>query len=317
MNALYWINQPEKNWPLCISRKVEEIWTNVGSACIFQYVPTNANPADLLSHGVKADILMDPFWLHGPEFLLHPDCSWESFQPKDFMPVHEIKSSQHILATTVNFVPIVEFTIFSCFGKLNRVMALVIKFSHILLSRVGKSSLFSQQNDVTLVDFATLALKQCVRQVQHAHFANELCLLKKGKCIGGRSKVKNLNLFLDKEDILRCSGRFSNSHLSYCSKYPILLPCHDYFVTFLISNTHWRVLHNGVKDTLNQLRSHYWIIRGRQAVRSVVHKCITCRKVEGASYPIPESPSLPSLSNALWSGLTSHKIHPRMPLSLQ
>ena len=51
--------------------------------------------------------------------------------------------------------------------------------------------------------------------------------------------------------------------------------------------------HNGVKETLTEVRQGYWIVRGRSLVRAIIHRCITCRKHEGAPFKSPPPPPLP------------------------
>ena len=60
-----------------------------------------------------------------------------------------------------------------------------------------------------------------------------------------------------------------------------------------MKNAHERVLHNKVKETLKELRSRYWVIRGRSLVKSIIHRCVICRKFEGKAYHAPTSPQLP------------------------
>ena len=54
-----------------------------------------------------------------------------------------------------------------------------------------------------------------------------------------------------------------------------------------------RVLHDGVKETITEVRTRYWIVKGRSLVRSVIHHCTTCRKHEGAPFRSPPPPPLP------------------------
>ena len=56
---------------------------------------------------------------------------------------------------------------------------------------------------------------------------------------------------------------------------------------------HERVFHNGVKDTLTEVRSRFWILKGRALVKKVVHQCVICRKFEGRPYLGPPPPPLP------------------------
>ena len=52
-------------------------------------------------------------------------------------------------------------------------------------------------------------------------------------------------------------------------------------------------MHNGVRETLTQLRQKYWVPRGRQFVRSLLRKCVTCRMIDGPPYRTVSSPPLP------------------------
>ena len=57
---------------------------------------------------------------------------------------------------------------------------------------------------------------------------------------------------------------------------------------------HFKVLHNGVKDTLNKLRTRFWISKSRKFISSVIKNCFICKKVEGPAYKYPPAPDLGS-----------------------
>ena len=42
--------------------------------------------------------------------------------------------------------------------------------------------------------------------------------------------------------------------------------------TLVVTDAHQRVQHNGVKETLVEVRSKYWIVGGRSLVRSLIHR---------------------------------------------
>ena len=104
----------------------------------------------------------------------------------------------------------------------------------------------------------------------------------------------NLGVFVDDEGILRCSGRIQYSSLPYDSKFPMLLPNGHYFTKLIIANSHEQVWHNKVRETLTQLRSRFWVIKGRKAVKEIVSKCFFMQKNEGKYYSTPAAPPLPS-----------------------
>ena len=67
-----------------------------------------------------------------------------------------------------------------------------------------------------------------------------------------------LELFIQ-DGIWKCKGRLSKADLPYTTKYPALLPKDHHLTLLIIWNCHDRVMHNGVKDTLHELRAIFWI----------------------------------------------------------
>ena len=61
----------------------------------------------------------------------------------------------------------------------------------------------------------------------------------------------------------------------------------------IIEQFHRTVMHNGLLETLTQVRTRFWISKGRQIVKKVIAKCNVCKKLEDKSYGAPLSPPLP------------------------
>ena len=99
-------------------------------------------------------------------------------------------------------------------------------------------------------------------------------------------------LYCDNE-IWRCGGRLRNADLDVCAKHPILLPSSHHFTMLVIRQSHEKVLHGGVKETLTELRSRFWIVKGRSVVKKLLHKCVVCKKIDGKPYASSLPPPLP------------------------
>ena len=82
----------------------------------------------------------------------------------------------------------------------------------------------------------------------------------------------SLGLFEDDRGILRCGGRLHNAPLQYSARFPAILPRKHQFTVLMIKRSHSNVMHNGVKETLTDLRSRFWVVRGRQTAQSRVIK---------------------------------------------
>ena len=103
-----------------------------------------------------------------------------------------------------------------------------------------------------------------------------------------------MQLFTDDRGIWRCGGRLTNAALPFETKHPIFLPERGRFTELIIRRAHEKVFHNGVKDTLTELCSRFWVLRVQAVVRRLIHTCVTCRRLEGQSYAVPPMPPLPA-----------------------
>ena len=93
--------------------------------------------------------------------------------------------------------------------------------------------------------------------------------------------------------ISRCSGRLQNANLSEPAKYPKLLPRCEHFTHLLIQYVHERLIHCGVSHTLASLRQEYWILKGRMEVKTVISRCLVCRRQERPSFSLLRMPPWP------------------------
>ena len=92
---------------------------------------------------------------------------------------------------------------------------------------------------------------------------------------------------------MRCEGRLVNSDLNLDARRPFILPRRHHLTKLIIRENHEGVYHSGVRATLAQLRSKYWVPKGRQEVKRVLSECVTCRKLKGKSYSSPPTAALP------------------------
>ena len=103
----------------------------------------------------------------------------------------------------------------------------------------------------------------------------------------------NLGIFIDDEGIYRCGGRLHKASLSFECKHPAMILKDHHITELIIKNSHNKAYHNGIKETLTQVKSQYWITRGQQAVKKIIGVCITCKRLERISYRSPPTAPLP------------------------
>ena len=85
-----------------------------------------------------------------------------------------------------------------------------------------------------------------------------------------KSLKDQLGLYFDDNGLRRCKGRLQNTSIPFDAKHPILLPADHHLTVPIINDCHQRVLQDGVKETLTELRYRFWITKGRHTVRKVL-----------------------------------------------
>jgi len=115
-----------------------------------------------------------------------------------------------------------------------------------------------------------------IKVVQTECFAAELDALQRNVDLPRDSKISRFNPFLD-NGLIRPGGRLQFADLSGDTRHPLLLDGKHHFVSLLIWHTHVRIHHLGVRIILSELREEFWILRARQAIKKVLHKCLPCK----------------------------------------
>ena len=103
----------------------------------------------------------------------------------------------------------------------------------------------------------------------------------------------SLHLIIDENVIYRCSGRLKHAPLPYNSRCPVLLPAEHPVTQLIIKKRADKVIHNGVQNALTDLRQKYYVCKGRQVVKKLINKCVSCQKLEAkpsATLPATDLP---------------------------
>ena len=83
--------------------------------------------------------------------------------------------------------------------------------------------------------------------------------------------LSRFNTKKNDEGLLWVDGRLRLADdLSFNTKHPILLPKDHAVTRLVVTDTHERIGHgSGVDHTLTELRTHFWIIKGRGVVQNM------------------------------------------------
>ena len=111
-------------------------------------------------------------------------------------------------------------------------------------------------------------------------FPHEIMTLKLGHPFPAKSPLRQLNPVLDSDGLLHMKGCLElMKHLRAETRNPTLLPRKHHITTLIVAHHHEQRNHNaGTNHVLSDIQTRFWIIRGREAVKSWESKCNECKK---------------------------------------
>lgn len=184
-------------------------------------------------------------------------------------------------------------TRYSSWPKLIRITAYLFRFINCCRRIRSEAPPPISQRVVLSAAECSFAKTFWLKSIQVELFPTEIKTLSHEKSLSTKSSVLSLGPFLDRDGLLRVGGRLNRAPVPFAVRHPILLAPHP-TVTLIVRQAHLRALHAGPQLTLSLLRRDFWLLRGRQMVRSVVHQCVTCTR-ERALIPFQKMGDLPEV----------------------
>lgn len=270
--SLCWIKSHPSKWNIFVSNRVARI-QELSSGCTWRHIRSKDNPADHLSRGLTSSELLNcAQWWTGPQFLSQFDfvlsCHQSEDKSTDLKNIPEQRKTV-LTVNEINYSAKNTFQRFSCFVRMQRVIAVCIRFCK--NSRKNSEKIYGPLEVQELQN----SFNAIIKSLQEIHFSTEIDILKNGKLIKNKS-ILSLTPFLDSSGILRVGGRLSNADIPYSQKYPILLPANDHVVTLLLRREHLRLYHAGPQTVLSNFRLRFWPLNGLRQIKRIVKNCVVC-----------------------------------------
>ncbi|XP_066933725.1 uncharacterized protein [Clytia hemisphaerica] len=304
--ACAWVQNEKKNEDSYVEDRVKKIKTVIKKPLShLKLVPSEINPSDILTKvHYPLGLARNELWFYGPQFLTEKENAWPDLKPgfsfkTNTTSVTATPASTDLSAAKINISEIIDYKKFNDFSKTSRVLAWAIHF-------VSKITLKKEEEDTIETKQINNKTKQIIHNnkdcggvlsIVELELARNLLIedsqrgLENGKNF--TNLKKQLDLFQDENGLWRCGGRLKNSELTYEQKHPLLIDRKHPIAKMIIRESHANVMHNGVSQTLTNLRKRYWITKPRNLIKTVIKECTTCRKHEGKPYGYPNEPSLP------------------------
>ena len=289
--VLHYINNRTKRFPVFVANRIALIhdFTTTNQ---WRYVNTKTNPADCASRGLNGQqIHTNSMWINGPEFLHKPEVDWPE-QPIHFegeeksftTGIDQVKEQVvvHSVATLIEY--------YSNWMKLLRAVVIYKKFFRFIMKKRYNEE--SQLKKISLDDISE-AETAIIRYVQKTTFEKDISILTASRVeiqdergrectpkLPRNSSIYKLDPFIDIENgLLRVGGRLVRMECSDVAKHPALLPYRSHVTRLIIRGIHENTGHIGRNHVMSLLREKYWVIHANSAVRSVLSKCITCKRL--------------------------------------
>ena len=261
--VLAWLSSHPSRWKTFVGNRVSEIFS-VMDKTQWSHVKSAHNPADMASRGVKPlELSENSLWKHGPAWLQNQLIEYPRSDSLD-TNIEEKSIKTHVVTNSTGLHDLL-WNKFSSLQKLVRVVAYCRRF----LKQRQKLGPYLTSEEIGE------ALEVCIRQSQHQEFQEDIDELSKTGNVKKNSKLKTLNPFLDERKILRVGGRIQVAEIENNAKHPIIIS-KGHLKNLLIDDAHKKTLHGGPQLMLNHLRSTYWIMSAKNAVKAHVRKCVTC-----------------------------------------
>lgn len=269
MVTLGWLQGNPNRWKPFVANRVHKT-INIIPANQWRYIKSSENPADAASRGLYAPQLKEnTLWWQGPSWL--PSIKLEQEQKHIYTTNQEEKHNQTNIIQTNNKDSIIQ----TLLDKHSSYLHTIRIIAWILRTCAPKRR--ALPNYITLHELRE-AKRVIIKYVQQMEFTAEIEHLQKHGCIDSKSKLLNLNPFIDQQGILRVGGRLENAHINWEMKHPKIIPRDSRLAWLLIKEAHELSFHGGPRLTLATLRQQYWIPGGQAAVKKQLRNCIDCRK---------------------------------------
>lgn len=235
----------------------------------WRHIKSKDNPADVASRGIcPSQLQQHALWWHGPNWLQRSSDEWPNIVAKSGQV--EDQSRDIIVAVTT-----IDFTLGSIIEKFSNLDTLIRVITQCMLFARKCRTKHKSTCIITALDY-TKSREILIKYVQHCTYSEEISLL--NNTSESPPKLASLAPFVCPQGFLRVGGRLHNANLQFNQKHQILLPRDHHLTKLIITRIHSYTLHGGLKLTLATLRQNYWVINARTAIRSIIHKCITCHR---------------------------------------
>ena len=263
--AISWVSSTKDIKDVYVANHVAEIQTLSFSLGIqIMHVPTETNPADLLSRGSTTNKLKSSIWQHGTEWL-----STQHYPEQTH--IYVVTSELVVEINPVNPIPpVLDLERISSYSRAINIMSRILRFIKSSADPLLKLIMQEQRLHCNSI---------------YSHLTNPRINI----TIDVKNTIKDLNLHLV-NGVIKAKGRLINSELPLEAQTPLFLPNRSRLVDLIVRHIHQTHNHCGLSQTLSVFRQFFWSPKIRARLKSL----ILCRRQRAKTIPRPPPPPLPA-----------------------
>lgn len=178
-------------------------------------------------------------------------------------------------------LPWIEIERYSSLEQVVRVVAYVKRFIH----RASPRHVDKRRTGPLTPEEKDEALRLLIRHEQRIHYESELESLEARHPLPRTSSLIKLRPAV-LSDLIHLVPRTREEPLP-------ILPPRSPLTRLIVRHYHETMLHQGASATLGQVRTRYWIPRGRSLIKQLIHHCPPCRRYRSQPYRTPEAALAP------------------------
>ena len=249
---------------------------------VFKFIAGVENPADLTTRCISSKQLKKSNYVSGPSFVLDDIC-FENSDSMSFIvpnPVTKIQTQETSFLTVsntdlLNQEPLVDPEEFSSFAKMANIHFYVLKYIHNLKRKVNP-----KLPEIDKKELHDRAIIHIISNLQHTNFPEIYTYFenKTKRLKDIPNVVRQLNVYVDKNGLLRVKSKFGRWQDGRPYTFPLLLPKKSHVTDLIILELHKQFKHAGCYTILSELRKRFWVPHCFSVVKKALKKCITCKR---------------------------------------
>ena len=188
---------------------------------------------------------------------------------------------------------------FSSFQKIAKVAHFVRKFIHILKIKIhNKNSKYfphiNSNEELHYKESSSLIFKQC----PYESFPETVEFILNSTHKKEIAFVSQMNLFLDKNNIIRVKSKTSKLNADFNIRNSILLDKNHILTKIIIQDMHGKLRHAGVYKMLACLRKEFYIPSFYSTVKKYIKNCMKCKRLYSRTLQVNENQNIEYKINA-------------------